>query len=99
MSLFLTLYVAGCDDEMRASHASLERALRESLPPDSWQLNVIDVLQLPEKALQDDVFATPTLLRSLPTPLVRVIGDIAQTQRVLAIIQSSDAELGGTLIL
>lgn len=85
--LKLTLCIAGDDDETRGLHRDLTATLTENLAPGSWKLDVIDVIQMPEKALQNDVFVTPTLLRELPGPVLKLIGDIANTPRLLALIQ------------
>jgi circadian clock protein KaiB len=45
-------------------------------------IEVIDVVQQPERALQDAIIATPTLLRLSPAPVVRLIGSLAETERV-----------------
>lgn len=96
--LKLTLCVAGDDNEIRALHQSLRSTLSASLPPGSWHLDVVDVIQMPEKALQHDVFATPTLLRELPEPVIKVIGAIAQAPHMLALIQQGGQE-GQTVVI
>lgn len=85
--LKLTLCIAGEDDETRKLRHHLTTTLTENLAPGSWKLDVIDVIQMPEKALQNDVFVTPTLLRELPGPVLKLMGDIANTPRLLALIQ------------
>ena len=85
--LKLTLCIAGEDDETQRLRRDLTATLTANLAPGSWQLDVIDVIQMPEKALQNDVFVTPTLLREIPAPVLKLIGDIANTPRLLALIQ------------
>lgn len=85
--LKLTLCIAGEDDETRTLCRDLNATLTEYLAAGSWTLELIDVIQMPEKALQNDVFVTPTLLREIPAPVLKLIGDIANTQRLLALIQ------------
>lgn len=96
--LKLLLYTAGDDDDSKILRQRLISTLTGTMSPGTWKLEVVDVIQMPEKALQHDVFATPTLLRELPEPVVKLIGDIAQTQRVIAIINGQGQE-GQTLIV
>jgi hypothetical protein len=85
--LKLTLCIAGDDDETQRLRRDLTATLADALAPGTWNLDVIDVIQMPEKALQNDVFVTPTLLREVPAPVLKLIGDIANTPRLLALIQ------------
>lgn len=85
--LKLTLCIAGEDEETLKLRRDLIATLTANLAPGSWKLDVIDVIQMPEKALQNDVFVTPTLLRELPAPVLKLIGDIANTPRLLALIE------------
>ena len=48
-----------------------------------YELEIIDVLAHPEKAEQDKILATPTLIKQLPPPLRRVIGDLSDSEKVL----------------
>ena len=48
-----------------------------------YELEIIDVLEHPEKAEQDKILATPTLIKQLPPPLRRVIGDLSDSEKVL----------------
>lgn len=79
----LKLYVAGSSaSSVRAverAHAFCETYLGES-----YELAVIDLYQQPELASQEQIVATPTLVRHRPLPLRQLIGDLSNTQRILA---------------
>jgi circadian clock protein KaiB len=62
--------------------ANLQRTCDEELKG-RYELQVIDVLEHPERAEQDNILATPTLIKSLPPPLRRLIGDLSDKQKVL----------------
>lgn len=96
--LKLCLFLAGDDEDGRNLYKILSAALSGSMPEGSWQLDVVDVIQMPEKALQHDVFATPTLLRELPEPIIKLIGDIARLQHAMASILR-DGQAGETFLV
>ena len=78
----LRLYVAGQTPKSVAAFANLTRICREHLS-DRYTIEVIDLLQNPELARRDQVMAIPTLIRSLPEPMRKIIGDLSNTERVL----------------
>lgn len=82
----LTLYIANHESVTDHLITNLRAALRESLDEGCWALNVVDVLAMPEKALANDVFTTPTLVRELPEPVVKLLGNIAAMPQVMAIV-------------
>lgn len=82
----LTLYIANHESVTDALILNLRAALRDSLQDGCWMLNVVDVLMMPEKALANDVFTTPTLVRELPEPVVKLLGNIAAMPKVMAIV-------------
>ena len=71
-SLRLQLYVTSLDREAEALLAELRRLLAEAPGVDAV-IEVVDVIEAPEEALANDVFATPTLLRRLPEPAVKIL--------------------------
>jgi circadian clock protein KaiB len=81
-SLRLRLYVAGQSPSSMLALANL-KALSRAYPMSDWQLDVIDALKEPLRALEDGVLATPTLVRLWPEPLCRVVGDLSRTEDVL----------------
>ena len=55
--------------------------------PGRYQIEIIDLLERPELARSDQVVAIPTLVRKLPGPIRRIIGDLSNTERVLVGLQ------------
>jgi CheY-like chemotaxis protein len=82
----LTLYIANHESVTDVLILDLRAALRNSLQDGCWMLNIVDVLMMPEKALANDVFTTPTLVRELPEPVVKLLGNIAAMPKVMAIV-------------
>ena len=62
--------------------ANLRRICEQELEG-QYDLEIIDVLEFPELAEDEKILATPTLIKSLPLPLRRVIGDLSDTEKVL----------------
>lgn len=77
----LRLYVTGAS---RASRHAIERirALCEEKLSGRYELEVIDIYQLPALAKDEQIIATPTLIRVLPAPLRRFIGDLSKAEKV-----------------
>jgi len=78
----LKLYVTGKSSKAEAAIANLRRICDEELH-ERYELQVIDVLEHPQLAEDDKVLATPTLIKRLPPPLRRVIGDLSDRHKVL----------------
>jgi len=78
----LRLYVTGSSPRSETAVANLRRICEEELRGE-YALDVIDVLEHPEAAERDRVLATPTLIKQLPPPLRRVIGDLSDKDKVL----------------
>ena len=78
----LKLYVTGQTPRARTAIENLERICREDLEG-QYELQIIDVLREPERAESDRILATPTLIKQLPPPLRRVIGDLSDKEKVL----------------
>jgi circadian clock protein KaiB len=78
----LRLYVAGQTPRSLAALANLKRFCEEYLP-DRYTLEVIDLLENPQLARSDQILAIPTLVRQLPSPVRKIIGDLSNTQRVI----------------
>jgi circadian clock protein KaiB len=78
----LKLYVTGRTSNSEAAIANLRRTCEEALSG-RYQLQIIDVLEHPQLAEDDRVLATPTLIKQLPPPLRRVIGDLSDKHKVL----------------
>src|SRR5918995_3620217 len=79
----LRLYVTGTTARSTRAIANLRQVCEQHLT-DRYDLEVIDVYQQPELAAREQLVAVPTLIRRLPLPLRRLVGDLANRQRVLA---------------
>ncbi|HSN23213.1 MAG TPA: circadian clock KaiB family protein [Methylomicrobium sp.] len=78
----LRLYVAGQTPKSIAAFTNLKKICDEHLAG-KYRIEVIDLLKNPQLAKGDQIVAIPTLVRKLPEPLKRIIGDLANTERVL----------------
>ncbi len=87
----LRLYVAGQTPKSLTALANLKR-LCESELAGRYQLEVIDLLEHPHLASQDEILAVPTLVRKLPPPIRKVIGDLSSKERVLVGLGLDTAE-------
>ena len=80
------LYVAGHTPRSVTAIANL-KALCEEYMPGRYKIEIIDLIERPELARSDQVVAIPTLVRKLPGPIRRIIGDLSNTERVLVGLQ------------
>ncbi|HKW25272.1 MAG TPA: circadian clock KaiB family protein [Terriglobales bacterium] len=78
----LRLYVAGQTQKSLAALANLHRICDQHLKG-RYRIEVIDLLKQPQLAAGDQILAVPTLVRNLPQPLRKIIGDLSNTERVL----------------
>ena len=78
----LTLYVTGQTARSVRAITNLRRICDEQLGGE-YDMNVIDVLERPQLAEDEKILATPTLIKELPLPIRRIIGDLADTEKVL----------------
>jgi circadian clock protein KaiB len=78
----LKLYVAGQTAKSLQAFANLKRICEEHLPGE-YHIEVIDLLKNPQLAKGDQILALPTLVRKLPEPVRKIIGDLSNTERVL----------------
>ncbi|MCX5806757.1 MAG: circadian clock KaiB family protein [Proteobacteria bacterium] len=78
----LTLYVAGQTPKSITAFTNLKKICEEHLAG-KYRIEVIDLLRNPQLAKKDQIIAIPTLVRKLPEPLKKIIGDLANTERVL----------------
>ena len=78
----LRLYVAGQTPKSLAAFANLKKICEEHLAG-QYHIEVIDLLKRPQLASGDQILAIPTLVRKLPDPIRKIIGDLSNTERVL----------------
>ena len=78
----LRLYVAGQTPKSLKAFANLKKICEEHLAG-QYDIEVIDLLKEPQLASGDQILAIPTLVRKLPEPIKKIIGDLSNTERVL----------------
>jgi circadian clock protein KaiB len=78
----LRLYTAGQTPKSLAAIRNLKKVCEEHLPG-RYEIEVIDLLQNPRLAKEHQIVAIPTLVRKLPDPLRRIVGDLSDTNRTL----------------
>ncbi len=81
-SWLLQLYVAGTTPNSQRAIANIKKICEEHLQG-CYTLEVIDIYQQPQLAEGEQIIAVPTLIKKLPLPLRRIIGDLSDTERVL----------------
>jgi circadian clock protein KaiB len=82
----LRLYVAGANPRSVAAFANLKK-LCEAHLAGQYRIEVIDLLKTHRLSRDDQIVAIPTLVRSLPTPIRKVIGDLSNTEKTLVGLQ------------
>ncbi len=78
----LRLYVAGQTPKSITAFANLKKICEEHMAGE-YDIEVIDLLKEPQLASGDQILAIPTLVRKLPQPIRKIIGDLSDTERVL----------------
>jgi len=97
--LALTLYVVSLNSETRRLVEQITVALAKLYDPGHWVLDVVEVLGMPEKALEKDVFATPMLVRDVPEPVLKLLGDLSRVPSVIAAITTEAKGVGVQTII
>jgi CheY-like chemotaxis protein len=97
--LVLTLYIVSLNTECKEYIKRLSEALNTCYQPEDWKLNIVEVLYMPEKALANDVFATPMLVRELPVPVLHVLGDLSRMPSIIAAITSQNSKGSDTVVM
>ena len=82
----LRLYIAGQTPRSVIAFANLKKLCEEHLSG-RYKIEVIDLVQYPQLAAGDQIVAIPTLVRRLPEPLRRIVGDLSNTERALVGLQ------------
>lgn len=78
----LRLYVAGQTPKSVSAFANLKRICEQHLAG-QYRIEVVDLLENPHLGQRDQIVAIPTLIRKLPEPVRKIIGDLTNTERVL----------------
>lgn len=83
------LYVAGDAPNSAQAVTNLTAICRAHLA-NRYEIEIVDVLREPKRALQDKIMMTPTLVRLVPGPVHRIVGTLSQTQPVLQCLGLQD---------
>jgi circadian clock protein KaiB len=89
----LRLYVAGQTPRSVAAFANLKRICEDHLAG-RYDIEVVDLVKHPQLAAGDQILAIPTLVRKLPQPLRKIVGDLRDTERALVGLQIRPAGMG-----
>lgn len=90
----LRLYVAGQTPRSRAALVNLKQICEDNLAG-RYRIEVIDLLEHPQLSKRDQILALPTLVRKLPKPMRKIIGDLSNTERVLVGLDLRSADGSG----
>jgi len=86
----LVLYVAGQTPKSTAAIENLRKICEEHLPG-KYVVEVVDLRQHPHLAREHNIVAIPTLVRELPTPIRKIIGDLSDSEKVLVHLKVADS--------
>ena len=87
----LRLYIAGQTPKSLAAIANLKRICEENLKG-QYRIEVIDLMKNPQLAKGDQIIAVPTLVRKLPEPIKKIIGDLSNEEKVLVGLDIKDQQ-------
>lgn len=93
----LRLYVAGATTKSVTAFNNLNRICEQYLSG-KYRIEVVDLVRNPNLARGDQIIAVPTLVRRLPPPLRRIIGDLTNTERVLVGLDLRPADRGASTV-
>ena len=82
----LRLYVAGQTPKSLAAFANLKRICEEYLPG-KYRIEVVDLVENPKLARGEQIVAIPTLVRKLPSPIRKIVGDLSDAEKTLVGLQ------------
>lgn len=82
----LRLYVTGSTPAGVRALANLQRACARWLPGE-YQIEVVDLLEHPRLAVEDHIVAVPTLVKTQPPPILKIVGDLSDAERVVIGLQ------------
>ncbi len=91
----LRLYVAGQTPKCMTAFANLKNLCEQHLA-NKYRIEIIDLLKNPKLAQGDQILAIPTLVRKLPQPVRKIIGDLSHTERVLVGLDLRPSTPGAT---
>lgn len=82
----LRLYVAGVTPKSVKAFANLKRLCEQHMPG-RYEIEVVDLLEKPQLAKGDEIVAIPTLVRKLPQPIRKIVGDLSNEEKTLVGLQ------------
>jgi circadian clock protein KaiB len=85
----MRLYIAGQSARSTAAIVNLRRICDQHIPG-RYEVQIIDLLRNPELAKDDQIVAIPTLIKKMPVPVRRIIGDLSATERVVVSLELSN---------
>lgn len=88
----LRLYVAGENQKSRTALNNLRHLCQQYLGEGRYEIEVIDLMKNPQLAKADQILAIPTLVRRLPEPMKRVIGDLSNADRAMVALDLRELE-------
>lgn len=91
----LRLYIAGTTPKSMTALSNLKKYCEEHLQ-DQYRIEVIDLLVNPQLAEGDQIFAIPTLVRKVPEPIRKIIGDLSNEEKVLVGLNIRPVNLEGS---
>lgn len=91
MTWVLRLYVAGQSPKSVTAYANLKKICEEHLAG-RHKIEIIDLMIAPQFAREDQILAVPTLVRKIPEPVKKIIGDLSNTERTLAALNVSNGK-------
>ena len=83
MKYTLRLYITGQSTSSQKAIENIKNILNEPSFAEKYKLEIIDILEHPQLAEDEKIIATPVLVKKLPPPLRKVIGDLSNMQNVL----------------
>ncbi len=85
----LRLFISGMTPRSLQAIENL-RSICDNQLKGCYSLEIIDISQQPESVRKEDIVATPTLIKELPKPIRRIIGDLSNTERILVALNISE---------
>jgi circadian clock protein KaiB len=87
----LKLYVSGITPRSTRAIENIRKICEENLAG-RYELEIVDIFQQPEAARQEQIIAAPTLIKKLPLPLRKFIGDLSDTEKILVGLQVKEKD-------
>lgn len=85
------LYITGATYHSMQAVTNIKKLCEEHIP-DSYELDIIDVYQQPHLAKEEQIIAAPTLIKILPDPVRRIVGDMSDTTKILSVLNITKAK-------